>query len=224
MNTEGCEKMENTNKLKKSINKEEITNAISHGLGVLLAVAGLVVLIIYASMFGNTRHIVTFSIFGATMILLYLASTLYHSFPKGKTKDILKICDHSAIFLLIAGSYTPLTLLVLRGKLGWTLFAIVWTIAIAGIVFKAFCVKKFKKLSTILYILMGWLVIFAIKPLYAELGTYSLNFLVAGGLLYTFGTIFYSWKKLKYNHAIWHLFVLGGSVCHFFTMFFILPR
>lgn len=216
--------MENTNKFKQSIDREEITNAISHGIGVVLAIVGLVVLVVSASMFGNARHIVTFSIFGFTMILLYLASTLYHSFPKGKTKNILKICDHSAIFLLIAGSYTPLTLLVLKGKLGWTLFSIVWSIAIAGIVFKAFFIKRFKALSTILYILMGWLVIFAIKPLYISLSTYSLVFLVAGGLLYTLGTIFYSWKKLKYNHAIWHLFVLGGSVCHFFTMFFILPR
>ncbi len=216
--------MDNTNKLNKSINKEEITNAISHGIGVVLAIAGLVILIVSASIFGNTKHIVTFSVFGTTMILLYLASTLYHSFPKGKTKDILKICDHSAIFLLIAGSYTPLTLLVLQGKLGWTLFAVVWTIAIAGIVFKAFFVKRFKALSTILYILMGWLVIFAIKPLYMSLSTYSMVFLVAGGLLYTLGTIFYSSKKIKYSHAIWHMFVLGGSVCHFFTMFFILSR
>lgn len=216
--------MENTNNLTKDIDKEEITNAISHGIGVLLAIAGLVILVVYASIFGDTKYVITFSIFGATMTLLYLASTLYHSFPKGKVKNILKICDHSAIFLLIAGSYTPLTLLVLKGKLGWTLFSIVWIIAIAGIIFKVFFIKKFKALSTILYILMGWLVVFAIKPLYLSLSTYSLSFLVAGGLLYTFGTIFYSWRKLKYNHAIWHLFVLGGSVCHFFTMFFILPR
>ena len=216
--------MENTNKIINKICKEEVTNAISHGLGAMLAVAGLVILIIYANMFGTTKHIVTFSIFGASMILLYLASTLYHSFPKGKVKDILKICDHSAIFLLIAGSYTPLTLIVLKGRLGWTLFGIVWGIAIAGIIFKMFCFNKFKSFSTLLYILMGWLVIFAIKPLFLSLSTASIVFLVAGGLLYTLGTIFYKWKSLKYSHTIWHMFVLGGSVCHFFTMFFILPR
>ncbi len=216
--------MENTKNLTNGIGKEEITNAISHGIGAMLAVAGLVILVFYASMFGSVKHIVTFSIFGVSMILLYSASTLYHSFPKGKVKDILKICDHSAIFSLIAGSYTPLTLTVLKGKLGWTLFGIVWGIAIAGIIFKMFCLKKFKSFSTLLYILMGWLVIFAIKPLFLSLSTASIVFLVAGGLLYTSGTIFYKWKTLKYNHAIWHLFVLGGSVCHFFTMFFILPR
>lgn len=215
--------MENTNKVRNGIGKEEITNAISHGIGIALAIVGLIVLIVYANMTGSTKHIVTFSIYGTTLILLYLASTLYHSFPKGKVKDILKICDHSAIFLLIAGSYTPLTLTVLKGKLGWTLFAIVWTIAVAGIIFKMFCIKKFKTLSTLLYIAMGWIVIFAIKPLYLSLNTTSISFLVAGGLLYTFGTIFYRWKDLKYNHAIWHLFVLAGSVCHFFTMLFLLP-
>lgn len=216
--------MENTNNPRNGLCKEEISNAISHGIGIVLAIAGLVVLLVYANMFGSTKHIVTYSIFGATLILLYLASTLYHSCPEGRVKDILKICDHSAIFLLIAGSYTPLTLIVLQGKLGWTLFGIVWFIAIAGIVFKAFFIKRFKNLSTLLYIFMGWLVIFAIKPLYLSLNRTSIIFLVVGGLLYTFGTIFYKWKSLKYSHAIWHLFVLGGSVCHFFTMFFLLQN
>lgn len=216
--------MENTNDYEDKLEREELPNAISHGIGILLSIIGLVVLLVYANTAGDTKYVVTFSIFGTTLILLYLASTLYHSCPKGKTKDILKVCDHSAIFLLIAGSYTPLTLIALQGKLGWTLFGIVWGIAIAGIIFKAFFIHKFKRLSTLMYILMGWIVIFAIKPLYLSLSTASITFLVAGGLLYTFGTIFYRWKKLKYNHAIWHLFVLGGSVCHFFTMFFLLPQ
>ncbi|AFS78134.1 channel protein hemolysin III family [Gottschalkia acidurici 9a] len=210
--------------IKKSINTEEITNAVSHGIGIGLSIAGLVVLVVLASMFGDAWYVVSFSIYGATSIMLYLASTLYHSAPEGKAKSILKIFDHSAIFLLIAGSYTPLTLITLRGKLGWSLFGIVWFIAIAGIVFKVFFVKKFKTLSTILYILMGWLVVVAIKPLFLALNTKSIVFLVVGGVLYTIGTIFYSWAKLKYNHAIWHMFVLGGSVCHFFTMLFLIPR
>lgn len=216
--------LKNDKDIKKTLSNEEMMNVISHGIGILFSIVGLVILIVSANRSGDTWHTVTFSIYGTTLILLYLASTLYHSCPEGKVKRILKICDHSAIFLLIAGSYTPLTLLVLRGKLGWTLFSIVWIIALAGIVFKIFCIKKFKSLSTVLYIAMGWLVIFAIKPLYLTLNTQSIVFLVAGGLFYTLGTIFYSSKKFKYNHAIWHLFVLGGSVCHFFTMFYILPH
>lgn len=216
--------MENTNEPSNGLCKEEMSNAITHGIGIVLAIVGLVVLLVYANMFGTTKHIVTFSIFGATLILLYLASTLYHSCPEGRVKKILKICDHSAIFLLIAGSYTPLTLIVLQGKLGWILFAVVWTIAIGGIIFKTVCLEKFKSLSTLLYILMGWLVIFAIKPLYLSLNRTSIIFLVLGGLFYTFGTIFYKWKSLKYSHAIWHLFVLAGSICHFFTMFFLLSK
>lgn len=216
--------LSNDKNTRKKISNEEIMNVVSHGIGILLSIIGLVILIMTARESGNTWHTVAFSIYGATLILLYLASTLYHGCPEGKAKRILKICDHSAIFLLIAGSYTPLTILVLRGKLGWTLFSIVWFIALAGIIFKIFFIKKFKSLSTILYIAMGWLVIFAIKPLYLALNTQSIVFLVLGGLLYTIGTIFYSSKKLKYNHAIWHLFVLGGSVCHFFTIFYILPH
>ena len=216
--------MDSDKKIEKRIKDEEIMNAISHGIGILFAIIGLVILIVSSNKSGDTWHTVTFSIYGSTLILLYLASTLYHSCPNGRVKRILKICDHSAIFLLIAGSYTPLTLLVLRGKLGWTLFSTVRIIAIAGIIFKVFFIKQFKALSTVLYIAMGWIVIFAIKPLYLTLNTQSIVFLVAGGLFYTVGTIFYSSKKLKYNHAIWHLFVLGGSVCHFFTMFYLLPR
>ncbi|KNF10087.1 channel protein, hemolysin III family [Gottschalkia purinilytica] len=212
------------NKTNKSINGEEITNAISHGVGLCLAIAALVILVVFANKFGSVWHIVSFSIYGSTLILLYLFSTLYHSFPDGKVKSIFKVFDHSAIYLLIAGTYTPLTLTALRGKIGWTLFGIVWAIAIAGIIFKILWIKKFKALSTILYIAMGWLVIFAIKPLFQTLNTTSMVFLVVGGVLYTVGTIFYSGKKIKYNHAIWHFFVLAGSACHFFTVLYLLPR
>jgi len=202
---------------------EEIINAVLHGIGFGLAVAALVVLVVFAGMYGTVRHVVGFAIYGATLALLYLSSTLYHSFPEGKVKRVFRIFDHSSIFLLIAGTYTPITLIKLRSGLGWTIFGIVWGIAILGIISKVFWINKFSIFSTILYIAMGWLVVIALKPLLAALNRPSTVFLVVGGLLYTIGTIFYSWKNMKYTHAIWHLFVLAGSICHFFTIFFLLP-
>lgn len=210
------------NKRKQTLG-EEITNAILHGVGFGLAVAALTVLVVFASKYGDVWHVVGFSIYGATLVILYLSSTLYHSFPEGKVKRIFRIFDHSSIFLLIAGTYTPITLIKLRGGLGWTIFGIVWGIAILGIISKVFWINKFSILSTILYIAMGWLVVVALKPLLAALNQTSTVFLVTGGLLYTVGTVFYSWKKIKYTHAIWHLFVLAGSICHFFTILFLLP-
>ncbi|TDX45513.1 PAQR family membrane homeostasis protein TrhA [Orenia marismortui] len=201
---------------------EEITNAILHGIGLGLAIAALVILVVFASISGDIWDIVSFSIYGVTLVILYLSSTLYHSFPHGKAKDIFEIFDHSAIYLLIAGTYTPLTLISLRGALGWSIFGIVWGIAVIGIIFKVFWVKRFVIFSTILYILMGWIIIFAIKPLLSNMPKSSLIFLVVGGGFYTVGTIFYVWRKLKYHHAIWHLFVLAGSICHFFTVLFLL--
>lgn len=203
---------------------EEITNAILHGIGLGLAIAALVVLVVFARIYGDVWYMASFSIYGSTLVMLYLSSTLYHSFPEGKVKNIFEIFDHSAIYLLIAGTYTPLTLISLRGSLGWTIFGIVWGIAVVGIVFKVFWVKKFVIFSTLLYIVMGWLIILAINPLLAAMNKTSIVFLISGGLLYTFGTIFYVRRKMKYHHAIWHLFVLGGSVCHFFTILFLLPR
>lgn len=197
---------------------EEIFNATSHGIGVLLGIAALSILVVFGAKYGTTWHVVSYSIYGATLILLYLASTLYHSFPKGKVKKVFKVLDHSAIFLLIAGCYTPLTLIALRGALGWTLFGIVWGIAILGIVFKVIFIEKFKMLSTAMYLAMGWIIVFAIKPLTENISKESLIFLVAGGITYSIGAIFYSIKKMKFNHSIWHLFVIGGSVFHFFTM------
>lgn len=197
---------------------EEVLNAVSHGIGVLLSIAALTILVVFGSKYGTAWHIVSYSIYGSTLILLYLASTLYHSIPKGNIKKIFKVLDHSAIFLLIAGCYTPITLLGLKGALGWTLFGIVWGIAILGIIFKVIFIEKFKILSTIMYLAMGWIIIFAIKPLVEILPTKGLIFLVAGGITYSIGAIFYSIKKLKFNHSIWHLFVIGGSVFHFFTM------
>ncbi|WP_230866661.1 PAQR family membrane homeostasis protein TrhA [Iocasia frigidifontis] len=201
---------------------EEITNAILHGIGLGLAIAALVILIVFANHYGNTWHIIGFTVYGSTLIILYLSSTLYHSFPAGKLKRIFRIFDHSSIFLLIAGTYTPLTLIALQGTLGWTFFCIVWSLAILGIIFKIFWINRFKLFSTVLYILMGWLIIIAIKPLLTALNNKSIIFLIIGGGFYTVGTIFYSCRRIKYNHAIWHLFVLAGSICHFFTIFYIL--
>jgi hemolysin III len=212
--------MENRRELTQG---EEITNAILHGVGLGLAIAALVVLVAFASMSGDIWHIVSFSIYGATLVILYLSSTLYHSFPKGKVKKIFKVFDHASIYLLIAGTYTPITLVTLRGKLGWTIFSVVWIIAVSGIIGKIFFIEKFKIISTLLYIAMGWLIVIAIKPLFLSLGRLSFIFLVVGGVLYTVGTIFYAWRSMKHHHAIWHLFVLAGSVCHFFTIFFLLP-
>ncbi|KEZ50607.1 MULTISPECIES: PAQR family membrane homeostasis protein TrhA [Metabacillus] len=200
--------------------KEEIANAITHGIGVLLSIPALVYLIIYAAKYGDAWHIVSFSIFGATMILLYLFSTLLHAIPHRKAKDVFEILDHSAIYLLIAGTYTPFLLVPLRGALGFTLLGIVWGLAIAGIVLKIFFVKRFIILSTLAYILMGWLIIIAIKPLYAYLSPEGFGLLLAGGLLYTIGAVFYVWRKIPYHHAIWHGFVLAGSAAMFFCVLF----
>jgi hemolysin III len=202
---------------------EEITNALLHGLGFGLAIAALAVLVVMAGRYGTVWHVVGFTIYGATLVILYLSSTLYHSFPEGKVKRVFKIFDHAAIFLLIAGTYTPITLIKLRGTLGWTIFGVVWAIAILGIISKIFLINRFQALSTVLYIAMGWLIVGALKPLAAALNQTSLLFLLAGGLLYTVGTVFYAWKSRKYAHAVWHLFVLAGSVCHFFTILFMLP-
>lgn len=210
-------------KIKKLLFYEEISNAVSHGIGLGMSIVALILLIFLGLKYDNTLYIVSFSIYGSTLIILYLASTMYHSVPKGKIKDYFKIFDHAAIYLLIAGSYTPITLITLGGKLGWTLFILVWSIALIGIVFKIFFSKRFKIISTLMYLAMGWLIIFAIKPLMNNLNSLSMTFLIIGGLTYSIGTIFYLWKKLVFNHTIWHLFVLGGSIFHFLAMYFILP-
>lgn len=200
--------------------KEEVVNAITHGIGVLLSITALVFLIMFAVQNGSTWHVVTFTIYGVSMLLLYLSSTLVHSFPEGKLKDLFEIFDHSAIYLFIAGTYTPFTLIVINGALGWTLLGIVWGIAIAGIVFKSFFVKKFLYISTILYVVMGWLIVIGWNPLVNTLPTAGITLLVVGGLLYTIGAIFYVWRGFTFHHAVWHLFVLAGSVTHFFAILF----
>lgn len=204
--------------------KEELVNALTHGLGVLLSIVALVLLIIFSAQQGSAWHVVSATIYGVSMLLLYAASTLVHSFPEGKLKDLFEIFDHSAIYLFIAGTYTPIMLLVVKGGLGWTLLSIVWVIAIAGVVFKTFFVKRFLYLSTILYVAMGWLIVLAWGPLTAALPAVGIQLLVIGGLLYTFGAIFYVWRGFPFHHAVWHLFVLAASVVHFCAMLlYIIP-
>lgn len=198
--------------------REEVVNAVTHGFGALLSVAALVLLIVYASINGSAWHVTSFTVYGVTMLMLYTASTMVHALREGKLKDLFETFDHSCIYLFIAGTYTPILLTVLRGPLGWTLFGIVWGIALAGVVFKAFFTKKFLFLSTLFYILMGWLIVFAWGPLKAVLAPAGITWLVAGGLLYTVGSVFYVWRGFKYHHAVWHLFVVAGSVCHFFAI------
>ncbi|MGB2635344.1 MAG: hemolysin III family protein [Candidatus Acidiferrum sp.] len=197
---------------------EEIVNSITHGIGLLLSIAGFVVLLAFAILLGSASHIVACSIYGATLICLYSASTLYHAAVSPRWKRALRIFDHGAIYLLIAGTYTPFLLLYLRGPWGWSLFGVVWGLAFAGILLKFWFVGHFEYLSTAVYIIMGWLVVIAAKPVLTHVPTSSVLWLVAGGLLYTFGVVFFAWKRLPYSHAVWHLFVLAGSICHYFAV------
>jgi hemolysin III len=204
--------------------KEELANAMTHGLGAGAGVAALAILVTLAARQGDPWRIVSFSVYGATVVLLYLASTLYHAFQAPRLKFIFKGLDHEAIFLLIAGTYTPFSLVTLRGPWGWTVFGLIWGFALAGIIFETAFLGRFKRLVVVFYLGMGWMAVIAIKPLWAALPGGGLAWLGAGGLCYSFGVIFYLWKSLPYHHAIWHLFVLGGSVCHFFAiLWYVLP-
>jgi hemolysin III len=203
---------------------EEFVNVITHAIGAVLGIAGLSALVVGAARNGDIWRIVSFSIYGATLVLLYLASVFYHGARSPRAKRYLQFFDHSAIYLLIAGTYTPFTLVSMRGSLGWTMFGLIWGLAIFGIMLNVFFFGRLKYFSTILYLLMGWLVVIAIKPVMDAVSLRGLIWLVAGGLSYTVGVIFYAWHRLPYAHPIWHLFVLGGSVCHFFSIFFyVLP-
>jgi hemolysin III len=204
---------------------EEIANSVTHGVGVLLSIVGLVVLVNLAARHGNVWHIVSSSIFGTTLTMLYLTSTLYHSITTPRAKKVLRLLDHVAIYLLIAGTYTPFLLVNLRGPWGWTLFALVWGIALMGILLKVSPLGHKRGLSLTLYLVLGWIILIAIKPLLSYLDPAGVRLLVGGGIAYTGGVIFYGWKRLPYNHAIWHLFVLAGSCFHFFAvLLYVLPR
>ncbi len=198
---------------------EEIAHSVTHGIGTALSVAGLVLLVIRAVHTGDPWRVVSFSIFGASMIVLYASSTMYHALTPPRARRVFKILDHSAIYLLIAGSYTPFLLVTLRGGWGWSLFGVIWGLTVLGIVFKAFFAGRFKLVSTILYLGMGWLVVIAIKPLLANVPRDALLWLLYGGLAYSLGTIFYLRRDMKYSHAVWHVFVLAGTICHFYAIY-----
>jgi hemolysin III len=194
---------------------EEIAHAVTHGLGLLLSIGALAVLVVGASVRGDAWHVVGCAVFGATLVLLYAASTLYHSIHHQRAKRVLRRLDWAAIFLLIAGTYTPFTLVSLRGGWGWTLLALVWGLAILGIVLQVTFPARVRRLSIGIYLAMGWLVVIALEPLVHSLHPEGLMLLILGGLAYTLGLAFYGWRRLPYNHAVWHVFVLAGSACHF---------
>jgi hemolysin III len=203
---------------------EEKININSHAIGFILSLAASVLLVTHASLHGNVWHIVSFSIFGASLIILYVASTCYHSAQKPKLRSRLRIIDHASIYVLIAGTYTPFTLVTLKGSIGWVIFGITWGLALTGIILKLFFTGRYKFISTLMYVFMGWVIIFAIKPLINNLPLEGLLWLVAGGMAYTIGAILYSIKKIKFNHAIFHIFVFIGSFSHFVAVFFyVLP-
>ncbi|HAN77470.1 MAG TPA: hemolysin D [Bacteroidales bacterium] len=204
--------------------KEEMFNVITHALGIGLSIAGLGILVVSAIRFGDVWHIVSFSIYGVSLIFLYTASTIFHSLLKVRPKFYANIVDHSAVYILIAGTYTPFTLITLRGSWGWTIFGIVWGLAILGVTYKIFMNTKYRVLSTIVYLLMGWVIIIAVKPLYDNLASGGLWLLALGGLSYSIGVVFYTFRKIPWGHGIWHIFVLLGSVLHFFSVYlYLLP-
>lgn len=194
---------------------EEIASAVTHGLGALASAVAGAVLITLAALWADAWHVVGTSVFVASLVLLYTASTLYHAIPYDRAKRMLQVFDHCAIYILIAGTYTPFLLVGLRGSWGWTLFGVIWALAAVGVIFKLFYTGRFKRLSTGIYLGMGWLVIIALRPMIQALPGVTLAWLVAGGLAYTAGTIFYMSRRIPYAHAVWHLFVLAGSACHF---------
>lgn len=203
---------------------EEIFNTISHAVGIPLSIAALTLLVVFGAIYGNAWHVVSFSIFGVSMLFLYLSSTLFHATRRPRRKYYLNKLDHAAIYVLIAGSYTPIALVSLRGAIGWVLFGVIWALALAGVAFKIwFYNQRWRKLSAWLYVAMGWLVIAAIVPLIKSMPTLALWFLFAGGVSYTIGALFYIKKEIRFTHFVFHLFVLGGSICHFFSFLFLLP-
>ena len=204
--------------------KEEIANSITHGIGIVLAIGALGILATFAVIYGGPWHVISVSVYGFTLILLYTASTLYHGIQSPRTKNIFQILDHSAIYMLIAGTYTPFTLVNLRGPCGWSLFAVVWCFAFIGTAIQLGHMGRWRVVSRVLYFAMGWAVLVAIKPLTSTVATGGLILLFLGGLAYTFGILFYRWKSLKFHHAFWHIFVLAGSILHFFAvLFYVIP-
>ena len=199
---------------------EELAHSITHGIGIFIGIAVLVLLVVFSSLRKGVWEIVSCAVYGTTFILLYMGSTLYHALRHPRAKQVMKAVDHAAIYLLIAGTYTPYALAPLRGGLGWTIFGAIWGCALVGILFKIFFTGRFRAVSLFSYLFMGWFCLIAVKPLYRELSTAGFLLLAAGGICYTVGAVFYASKSLKWSHAIWHLFVLLGSLCHFFSILF----
>jgi len=197
---------------------EEVAHTLTHGLGMLLSIAGLAVLVGFSNMNGDVWHVTSTSIFGATLVLLYGASTLYHGIQRPSLKGILQKMDHAAIYLLIAGTYTPFLLVSLRGVWGWSLFGVIWSLAVAGVLLEFIPKKRYERTALTLYLGMGWIIVLAIQPMIESVAPGGLYLLVAGGLAYTLGVVFFVWEKLTFNHAIWHVFVLAGSVLHYFAI------
>lgn len=221
----GFDKMKDTEKIKHYSPIEENINIISHAIGFILSIVALILLVTHANLHGDVWHIVSFGIFGTSLMILYAASSFYHSAKKPATRNRLKIIDHASIYVLIAGTYSPFTLVTLKGATGWVIFGISWGLALTGIVLKLFFTGKYNIISTTMYIVMGWVIVFAIKPLKNNLPIDGLLWLFAGGISYTIGAILYSIDIIKFNHAIFHIFVLLGSFCHFMSVFFyVLPR
>jgi hemolysin III len=203
---------------------EELLNSITHGIGLALSIIGLIVLVAFSILYGSVWHVAGCTVFGVTLVLTYTASTLYHSNRDPHLKQMLKVFDHAAIYLLIAGTYTPFMLVNLRGVWGWTLFALIWTLSALGILFKIYHMGKFRILSAASYIIMGWLGLVAIKPLIEMVPAGGIFWLLMGGVFYTSGVVFFACKRIPYNHAIWHVFVMIGSICHYIAvLFYVLP-
>ncbi len=203
---------------------EEKINITSHAIGLTISIIGLVFLVTHSSRHGNIWHVVSFSIFGVGLIILFAASTFYHGVKKPELRGRLRVVDHASIYVLIAGTYTPFTLVTLNGPIGWTIFGISWGLAFIGIILKLFFTGKYGLISTLMYVFMGWIIIFAIKPLIDNFSSDGLLWLVSGGMAYTIGAVLYSIKKVKFNHAIFHILVLIGSGCHFVAVYlFVLP-
>ena len=203
---------------------EEVASSITHGVGFVFSLVALLVLVIIASMGGDSRRIVTVSIYGGSLLLMYAASTCYHFVRSPRAKRALRIFDHASIYLLIAGTYTPFVLVSMGGGWGWSLFGVIWGLAVAGVLFKLFYVEYYETMSLILYVMMAWLALVAVKPLLADIPLGGLVLLAGGGAAYMAGIIFYLWDHLPFNHAIWHLFVIAGSVCHFIAVLvYVLP-
>jgi len=216
--------MANTENAKTYTPDEERINIASHAVGLVLSVIALILLVARAAIYGNAWHITSFSIFGISLILLYTASTLYHSTKDVKLRNRLRVFDHASIYILIAGTYTPFTLVTLNGTTGWWIFGITWGLALTGITLKLFFTGRYQIVSTLMYVFMGWIIVFAIEPLVNNLSTQGIAWLVAGGVAYTLGAILYGVRIMKYNHATFHVFVLIGSFMHFVAVFFyILP-